>query len=138
MYYIYISNFWQLFVGANQSPPSEKVSPQDTVTNTSTGNNINASNTSSPALDFNAELTKHLTLKRQKHNGTGANSSVNATEANLKTNRGPPPQPPGLKMVQSPNEAASINKNGSPPFKPAPPQIPESNSSSLFKKQQNR
>lgn len=37
--------------------------------------------------DFNSELNKHLTLKRQKQ-------QINATEANLRTNRGPPPQPP--------------------------------------------
>ncbi|XP_059608818.1 WAS/WASL-interacting protein family member 1 isoform X2 [Phlebotomus argentipes] len=39
------------------------------------------------ALDFNSELTKHLTLKKQKQ-------QKGVTEANLKINRGPPPNPP--------------------------------------------
>lgn len=58
------------------------------------------------ALDFNAELTQHLTLKKKKQqlqlstpsaggaSGEGRVVGGNVTEANLKTNRGPPPQPP--------------------------------------------
>lgn len=44
------------------------------------------------ALDFNSELTKHLTLKKQKQQQQQQQKSV--TEANLKINRGPPPNPP--------------------------------------------
>lgn len=60
--------------------------------------NASAASNNGP-LDFNAELTKHLTLKRQKQQQqppttTNQQQHINATEANLKTNRGPPPQPP--------------------------------------------
>lgn len=59
-------------------------------------------------LDFSSELSKHLTLKRQKQKQqeqasititrTTITTHINATEANLKTNRGPPPQPPTLPL----------------------------------------
>ncbi|EDW33621.1 GL11837 [Drosophila persimilis] len=53
-------------------------------------------------MDFNTELAMHLTLKRQKAQqkqqqspqAPSGTQHINATEANLKTNRGPPPQPP--------------------------------------------
>lgn len=91
---IIVFNFF--FIGAgsittNRSPPVENDSPP------SQQNNFSNSNGAGP-LDFNAELTKKLTLKRQKQQPS---QQVNATEANLKTNRGPPPQPPGQKNLSS-------------------------------------
>lgn len=62
-----------------------------------------ASNASNGPMDFNTELTKHLTLKRQKQQQQQQpqpptnNTHINATEANLRTNRGPPPQPPKVR-----------------------------------------
>lgn len=70
-----------------------------------------ASNTSSNngPMDFNTELTKHLTLKRQKQQQhvVGSTSHINATEANLKTNRGPPPQPP----TQPPKNLSTVRED---------------------------
>ncbi|XP_037051852.1 WAS/WASL-interacting protein family member 2 isoform X3 [Bradysia coprophila] len=112
----------------NRSPPSE---PTETTQQTNYNSN-------GPALDFNAELTKHLTLKKQKKQQQ--EQSANATEANLRTNRGPPPQPPAQK--QYPVDSAPKGKS-SPPAVPPPPitqqqHSNESNSSALFKKQTNR
>lgn len=80
-------------ITTNRSPPVEHNQndspPQQ--------NNFSNSNGAGP-LDFNAELTKKLTLKRQKQQPS---QQVIATEANLKTNRGPPPQPPGQKNLSS-------------------------------------
>lgn len=59
-------------------------------------------------MDFNAELTKHLTLKKQKQQ---QQPQVNATEANLRTNRGPPPQPPTQKNITSVSSWGHNNKN---------------------------
>ncbi|XP_037051851.1 WAS/WASL-interacting protein family member 2 isoform X2 [Bradysia coprophila] len=111
----------------NRSPPSE---PTETTQQTNYNSN-------GPALDFNAELTKHLTLKKQKKQQQ--EQSANATEANLRTNRGPPPQPPAQK--QYPVDSAPKGKS-SPPAVPPPPitqqqHSNESNSSALFKKQTN-
>lgn len=47
----------------------------------------------SPAVgDFNAELTKHLTLKKQKKQQQQQQQESNSP--NESRNRGPPPQPP--------------------------------------------
>lgn len=72
----------------NRTSP-ESANPSDNVSNGST-------------LDFNAELTKHLTLKKQKQE-----QQVNATEANLRTNRGPPPQPPNKSSKTQVSETVS-------------------------------
>lgn len=80
-------------ITTNRSPPAEQNQHQ----NDSPPQQNNFSNGAGP-LDFNAELTKKLTLKRQKQQPS---QQVIATEANLKTNRGPPPQPPGQKNLSS-------------------------------------
>lgn len=116
-----ISSF--LFLGANQStlhrsPPKSSppvIEPQNSsISSSNSSSSINNSsssisgNVNGGALDFNAELTQHLTLKKKKQQqqqtppqpqppsppGGGAVAGGNVTEANLKTNRGPPPQPP--------------------------------------------
>ncbi|KAJ6648050.1 hypothetical protein Bhyg_03275, partial [Pseudolycoriella hygida] len=110
----------------NRSPPSEL-----------TESTPSTYNPNGPALDFNTELTKHLTLKKQKKQQQ--EQSSNATEANLRTNRGPPPQPPAQK--QSTIDFILKGKS-SPPAVPPPPitqqqHSNESNPSALFKKQTN-
>uniref|UniRef100_A0A1B0DJJ3 Uncharacterized protein n=1 Tax=Phlebotomus papatasi TaxID=29031 RepID=A0A1B0DJJ3_PHLPP len=57
------------------------------------------------ALDFNSELTKHLTLKKQKQQQQQQQKSV--TEANLKINRGPPPNPPMKTSTITPPDSDS-------------------------------
>lgn len=43
--------------------------------------------------DFNAELTKHLTLKKQQKQQTQHGTST-SSDPGSRINRGPPPQPP--------------------------------------------
>lgn len=65
---------------------------------------------SNEPMDLNAEL-KHFTLKRQMQQQqqqqqqtqqpkiNSKSTHLNATEANLRTNRGPPPQPPKVSSI---------------------------------------
>uniref|UniRef100_A0A1B0C9E1 WH2 domain-containing protein n=1 Tax=Lutzomyia longipalpis TaxID=7200 RepID=A0A1B0C9E1_LUTLO len=66
------------------------------------------------ALDFNSELTKHLTLKKQKQQ-----QQKSVTEANLKINRGPPPNPPLKTSTLTPpdNESPRGGSSQSPEAK---------------------
>lgn len=94
------NSFYIFFIAAgsittNRSPPAEHNQSQND--SPPQQNNFSNSNGVGP-LDFNAELTKKLTLKRQKQQPS---QQVIATEANLKLNRGPPPQPPGQKNLSS-------------------------------------
>uniref|UniRef100_A0A182K9K4 WH2 domain-containing protein n=1 Tax=Anopheles christyi TaxID=43041 RepID=A0A182K9K4_9DIPT len=72
---------------------------------------------SAPPLDFSDELAQKLTLKKQKHQQQGSNSVPPAmnppptvpNEANLRLNRGPPPQPP-TSIQQRPTGDNSASK----------------------------
>lgn len=73
------------------SPPNE--SPSSTSSASSPQNFQQSSSNGAPVIDFNAELTKHLTLKKQKKQQQNQGSPT-ASDSNSRANRGPPPQPP--------------------------------------------
>lgn len=98
-------------IGNKTSPPSESPSsvgsPQNSHVSNSNGSVVS---------DFNAELTKHLTLKKQKkqqqeqqQQQQGTNSSG---ECSSRINRGPPPQPPSKSFSRTvtDNNSSSITK----------------------------
>lgn len=107
------SYFISLFTGA-QSPAtttSNNKSPSPENTIKSSSNNRLGGGGGAGAVDFADELAAKLTLKKQKHNNSSSSSNNNnainnnnnnnhsqvpppVTESNLRTNRGPPPQPP--------------------------------------------
>lgn len=123
-----------MFLGTparNRSPPSD-IADQQTGGGGGGGGGGNNGSAGPPVLDFNAELTKHLTLKRQKNSGATVaappSPQPQPTEANLRTNRGPPPQPPAPRVQPVVKTAPVVT----------PPTPTAAEPSSLFKKQLNR
>lgn len=94
------------------------------------------------AVDFADELAAKLTLKKQKNNNSSSNSNNNnnnnnainsnsqipppVTESNLRTNRGPPPQPP----VQLKNANDASTPQGKPSYSSQKSQAPSTPSPS--------
>lgn len=93
-------------VNTNRSPPAERTT-QEVPSNAHT----NGSAAPAGGLDFNAELTKHLTMKRQKSHVAPTIPPV-ADSSAIRPNRGPPPQPP-------------------PPKPQSPPELPRSSPSAM-------
>ena len=106
---------------SNRSPLGETASDSN---NLSISNNQSNKNPSPPVLDFNAELTQHLTLKRRKQ---PSQQQGNASDTNIRTSRGPPPQPPTQQKQPSPE---AIVKKSPPAIPPPPIQLADINSQS--------
>lgn len=113
---------------SNKSP-----SPENTIKSNNRigggGNGTGGGGNGGGAVDFADELAAKLTLKKQKNisnsstnnNNNNNNAIVNSnnsinnqvpvTESNLRTNRGPPPQPP-VQLLKNANDSSSYNTLG--------------------------
>lgn len=93
------------------------------------------------AVDFADELAAKLTLKKQKTSSSNSstnnhnaivnnNNQVPVTESNLRTNRGPPPQPPVQQLLKNANDSSSYNTLGKSSYSSQKSQAPSTPSPS--------
>lgn len=132
---------------SNKSP-----SPENTIKSNNRigggGNGTGGVGNGGGAVDFADELAAKLTLKKQKNisnsstnnnNNNNNNAIVNSnnsinnqvpvTESNLRTNRGPPPQPP-VQLLKNANDSSSYNTLGKSSYSSQKSQAPSTPPSS--------
>lgn len=98
---------WFIAIGSHTSPSSESPSSAGSPQN-SQANSLNGSG----VMDFNAELTKHLTLKNQKKQQQQQQQQQSSpSESSVRMNRGPPPQPPNKAPSQTVTDNNSSSSN---------------------------